>query len=273
MKKGKLAFVSYRNTIKDDTFVNYEILRKFLPKLKARWPEYEFITVEPESLPRGTLFSPYDIADFIHTTFNEYIDRCDKFIIFNKDFFDEEDNFTSFWTEAEVYIWSYYSRSKWYRVGRNKDAFYTILTPTDSEFREFNVSEIPLIDLTDGQRLQLRQCALDFDKQPLRPDYSWPYLKSAKNLIVICNQCNHKHMVDKGIVKQDCTYLSRCSNCHNEFLFSKYRDYIVCSQPEAPTRNNVTSVFEMLELLFDKKPRYPLIELNEVNEDKLSILC
>ena len=264
MKKKKLAFVSYRNTIKDDSFENYEILCKSLPWLKAKWPGYDFKTVEPESLPKGTLFSPYDIADFIHTTFNEYIDKCDKFIIFNKDFFDENGNYTSFWTEAEVCIWSYYSRSKWYRIGRNKDAFYTVLTPNDSGF---NVSEIPLIELTDGQRRQLRQCALDFDKQPLRPDYSLPYLKTAKNLIVTCNRCASRYMIDRGMVKKHNTYLSRCSDCGNEFHISKDADYVVCKQLTASRQKEAVSIFEMLKLLFEKDPTYPLLALNRVSEN------
>lgn len=270
MKKKKFAFISYRNTIKDDIAVNFNKISEYHWWLEKKWPEYIFKIIPPELLPHGTLFSPYDIADFIHTTFYEYLDRCDKFIIFNVDYYKENSIYTSIWTEAEVCMWSYYSRSKWYRVGRNKDDFYTILTPCDNIFQ---VSKDPLIKLTKRQRLQLGQCALDFDKQPLRPDYAWPYLKTAKNLIVICNRCGSRYMLDKGIVKQDCTYLSRCSKCNNEFHFSKDRNYVVCSQPDAPNRNNVTSIFEMLELLFDKEPRYPLLELNEVNEDELSILC
>ncbi len=69
MKKQKF-FVSYRNTMTDGTYKNFDLLLQLVSELKSKNPLYEFSFLPPERIPRGTLFSPYDMAAFygIHSS-------------------------------------------------------------------------------------------------------------------------------------------------------------------------------------------------------------
>ncbi|MDE7298679.1 MAG: hypothetical protein K2N94_07595 [Lachnospiraceae bacterium] len=258
MKKVKV-FISYRNTIVDNTYKNYNLLQNLVSSLQEQNPSCEFLLLPPEVIPKGTLFSPYDIAEFIHKTFL-LIDDCDKFIILDKDYFQENGNLTSIWTEAEFCIWSYYDRNMRFSRFKTKDPFYTIATPSETGFL---FSQNPLYNLSKQQRGLLRICALDFDYSAPGAPYYRPYMKTMKNLIAVCGGCQRLYTVEAKELRKLHTAEAGCS-CGNKLHFTiekKEKEYYVCSQTMQSTEPKRINIFEALRLLFEKKPVYEILEL------------
>lgn len=255
MKKTKV-FISYRNIKRNGTYENYQLLLKLKSALETQNYKCQFIP--PEKIPGGTIFSPYDIADFLQLTFT-LMDDCDKFIILDQDYFYENGELTSIWTEAEYCIWSYYSRRKEFlNRYKTKDCFYTHAKPSNNEFLFY---QSPLYDLSKAQRTLLRICSLDFDHTSL-VNYSSPYRRTSKYLMTICTNCQKIYTVEAKKLKKMREASAVCS-CGNVFQFGIDKGYYVCSQTASSALPKGISIFDALELLFEKRPVHELLELAE----------
>lgn len=253
MSKG--VFISYRNTIADGKYRNSQLLSQLSTCIQHDAPKYKQILLPPEVIPQGTLFSPYSLGDFIHQTFL-LIDECDKFYILDKDYFTEDGNLTSIWTEAEFCIWSYYDRSRFLNKHRNKDPYYIMAHPIEGSF---NYTHLPLIKLTSFQKTMLRRCALDFDTHGRIP-MDLPYLKTAKRLILICNNCERKYLVNKKSVpnKGEGSYVCSCGNI---FHLCVKKKYVVCQQEIASPTGKGINIFQAISLLFGQDQEFIKIDV------------
>lgn len=244
------VFISYRNTILNGKYVNYNLVSELAEEIQGQHLNYHCITVGAETLPRGTLFSPYDIAEFIYKTFL-LIDDCDKFCILDKDYFYENGEMTSIWTEAECCIWSYYERKGFLNKHKNKDRYYIIASLADGGF-QFRHAE--LLQLTDYQNFLLRRCALDFDRTS-RVDYSVPYLKRGKKLIVVCDHCKECYLVEKQAIPKMEQQTYRCA-CGNIMDFQVEKKHFVCRQSMHSDEEKKINIFDAIALLYEKESKY-----------------
>lgn len=260
MKKVR-GFVSYRNVITENRYENYYLLRNLVSALEKENPSYEFLFLPPEMIPKGTLFSPYDIAEFILETFR-LIDTCDKFIILDKDYFRENGELTSIWTEAEYCIWSYYNRKGFFNKHKAKDAYFTIATPSEAGFA---LSQIPLYKLTKWQANLLRVCALDFDNSaPHTGQYSLPYMKTLKHLIVMCANCQKVYTVDTKQLRKLHDAEAVCT-CGNALKFTIEKKHYICEQTLQSAEPKRINIFDALAQLFEDKPVYEYLQLNYIS--------
>lgn len=262
--KRKKIFISYRNIKINDRYENYILLNKLVSVLKEENTSCEFLYLPPEMIPNGTLFSPYDIAEFIYKTFT-LIDVCDKFIILDKDYFRENGELTSIWTEAEYCIWSYYGRTGFFNKYKTKDPFYTLAKPTETEFL---FSQDPLYNLSKSQRTLLRTCALDFDHTaPHTVQYSLPYMKTLKHIMVVCSNCQKVYTVDSKKLRKLCNAQAKCV-CGNRLKFKEEymerKKYFVCLQELQSSEPKRINIFDALRLLFEKKSVYENLEIEEI---------
>jgi len=256
MKKKKV-FISYRNTIVDGMPENWNLVHQLEAELKSRDPTYEFTALPPEQLPSGTLFSPYDIAEFLCETF-DMLDPCDDFILLNKDYFDENGIPTSIWVEAEYYMWSYYGRNMFLGKHNKKHPYYTVITPSATGFE---ASQLPLYSLSKQQRALLQICSLDFNlSDPWSRRYNMPYRKAMKHLLVICGNCQRIYMADGDRLKKLKNAQSACT-CGNSFHFFTQEGRWVCSQDSQLSADKRLDISDALRLLFEKKPVYEMLEL------------
>lgn len=261
---AKGVFISYRNTLDNEVYKNKELLFQLRTCIQHDAPKYKQIFLPPRVIPQGTLFSPYSLGDFIHQTFL-LIDDCDKFCILDRDYFTETGELTSIWTEAEFFIWSYYDRSMFLSKHKNKDSYYTIAHPIEGGF---NYTHLPLIKLTNFQRTMLRRCALDFDSQGRLP-MDLPYLKTAKRLMLICNNCDRKYLVNKKSVprKGEGSYVCSCGNVFHLCVKEEVEEeYVVCRQEIAPPLEKGISIFQAISLLFGADQDF--IKIDVVNSQE-----
>lgn len=259
--KKTYAFLSYRNIIRDGEYVNFEILRKFVAAVKRQNPEYVFLTIEPEAIPRGTLFSSYDVAEFLNNTMN-LIDKCTKFYILDNDYFNSEDNFSSIWTEAEAFVWSRYDRDMFLSAHKNKEKCFNII---HHENDEFHISTKKLLKLSEYQTRLLQVASLDFDKTryPGIPDYSWPYLKNSKIYFIVCDDCKSVYVTEKIENKKHINFQKTffCLKCNNKLDLEFKDGYLICNQENHSGKINNLSIFDALELLFGNQNKYMVIKL------------
>lgn len=260
MKKTHV-FLSYRNIIQDGKYVNFEILKILASKLKEQNPGYIFETILPEAIPRGTLFSSYDVADFLNKTMT-LMDQCHEFIILENDYFNSEGYFSSMWTEAEAYIWSRYDRDMFLSTHKNKEKFFNIV---HYENGEFIISKMDLLKLSPYQNKLLQIAALDFDMSPRpgMPNYSSPYLKNSNFYFVVCDNCKSVFITEKIKNNKNFEKMFSCANCNNRLQLEFKDGYLVCNQEKHTNIINTISIFDTLELLFGNKDKYPTLSFLE----------
>ena len=251
------VFISYRNTVNNGKFENYDLISDLIAEIKRMNPRCQCITVPPQAFPHGTLFSPYDIADFVYTTFI-LMDDCDKFYILDKDYFYEDGEMTSIWTEVECCIWSYYSRTGLFNRHKRKDDYYTIASNANDmfSFRRTN-----LIQLSEYQRFLLRRCVLDFDRTS-RIDSSAPYLKKRRKLIVVCDQCKKCFLLSRKEIQKEGKGMYQCA-CGNIIDFHVEKEHIICSQDKHSHKNKTINIFDAIDLLYQDNLEYPEIQLKQ----------
>lgn len=61
-----ISFLSYRNVLLHDRYVNYQLVNSLGNFLKENEQCTKYYRIPPESIPFGTLFSPYDVAKFLY---------------------------------------------------------------------------------------------------------------------------------------------------------------------------------------------------------------
>ena len=259
MKKTHV-FLSYRNIMRDGQYVNYEILKKLISQLSEKNPGYIFDKLAPEVIPRGSLFSSYDVADFLHKTML-ILDDCNEFYILDNEYLNSEGYFSSIWTEAEAYIWGFYDRDMFLSPHKNKEKFYNFV---HYENNEFIYSKKPLLKLTPYHINLLQIASSDFDKTkyPGRPDYSSAYLKNSKIYFIVCDNCKKMYITEK-IKRKSKEYFQRtfiCPHCENRLVLNFNGKYLVCEQEKHSNMINELSIFDTLELLFGNKNKYPIMK-------------
>lgn len=259
--KKQTIFISYRNTVVDGKYVNYRLLLTLTSILKEQYPTYEFIFLPPEMIRQGTLFSPYDIAKFIWETFM-LLDSCDKFVILDKDYFNECGELTSIWTEAEYCIWCYYSRKRgMFNKDKSKDPYYTIARLSKDGFA---LSKSPLYNLSNWQRMLLKTCAIDFDGAAIHGiRATMPYMKTMRNLLVVCENCKKIYIADTKDLDKVHGAEATCI-CGNSFKFWIENKRYICGQSLRSSTQKRINVFDALGLLFEKKSGYEELELGPV---------
>lgn len=247
------VFVSYRNIVNNGRYENYELLSELIKVIEHEHPGCKCVTVHPDAFPHGTLFSPFDVADFVNTTFL-LMDDCDKFYILDKDYFEEDGTLTSIWTEVEFCIWSYYSRTGVFNKNKRKDAYYTIASFSEDGF-SFRHSN--LIQLTKFQQFLLRRCSLDFDRTS-RVNSAVPYLKKRRNLLVVCDQCKKCSWLSRKEAQKAGKGMHQCV-CGNSMYFFVEKEHIICRQEKHSHKNKTVNIFEIIDMLFQKDLDYPEI--------------
>jgi hypothetical protein len=246
--------------VKDGEYVNFEILKRLAAYLKEQNPGYIFETILPEAIPRGTLFSSYDVADFLNRTM-VLMDKCNKFFILDNDYYNSAGYFSSIWTEAEAFIWSRYDRDMFLSTHRNKEKFFNIM---HYENGEFSASRKELLKLASYQNRLLQIASLDFDKTPRpgMPNYSMPYLKNARIYFIVCDNCKSVFVTEKikNNKHEDFQKVFSCSDCENKLALEFKDGYLVCNQEKHSAAMNRMSIFDTLELLFGNENKYPVIK-------------
>ncbi len=252
---AKKVFISYRNTIIDGKYTNYQLLSRLAVCIQHDAPKYKQILLPPQVIPQGTLFSPYSLGEFIYRTFL-LIDECDKFCILDKDYFTDSGEMTSIWTEAEFCIWSYYGRTGFLNKHKNKDPYYILAHPIEGGF---NYTHSPLIELTGFQKTMLRRCALDFDTY-LHFPMDLPYLKTAKHLMLICSNCDRKYLVNKKSIppKGSGRYVCGCGNVFHLHVDGKY---CVCHQELSTSSIKKINIFQAISLLFGQDQDFLKVDI------------
>lgn len=255
---AKRVFISYRNTIANGDYINSPLLSQLGECIRHDAPKYKQTLIPPQgAVPQGNLFSPYSLGEFIYQTFL-MIDECNKFCILDRDYFTESGELTSIWTEAEYCIWSYYDRSWLLNKHKNKDPYYIVAHPIEGGF---NYTHLPLIKLTDFQRTMLRRCALDFDRYSLVP-MELPYLKTAKQLMMVCNNCDRKYLVNKkSVPKKDAGHY--ICECGNVFHLRTDGKYCVCHQEMASPAKKRINIFQAISLLFGQNQEFMKIDISQ----------
>lgn len=242
-------FLSYRN-IRDESndYPNYELALRVVDLLEETKDCNTCITIKPEAVPYGTLFSPYDIVRFLNVTFI-YLDSKDHFVILNKDYF-EDDKFTSVWTQAECLIWSYYGRDMFLGQHNNKDKFFTLATPDIEDETTLSLSEKPLLELDEYTRYVIS--AASFHNTPNRRMYS----KLAYLYFFTCEECEESSLISEETIKEYIENNKKCScpNCNSRFTLSQEGEYFV-AQPSDRT----TDIISILDLLFAKNTTLSII--------------
>ena len=251
--KERRIFISYRNTIVDGKSVNYKLLSPLTSVLKEQYPTYEFVFLPPEMIRHGTLFSPYDIAKFIWETFI-LIDSCDKFVILDKDYFNECGELTSIWTEAEYCIWCYYSRKKgMFNRDQSKDSYYTIAKVSEDGFI---LSKSPLYSLSNWQRMLLKTCAIDFDGAAIHGIRATrSYMRTMRNLLVVCENCKKIYTADAKKLDILRGAEANCV-CGNSLKFWMENKRWICDQSLRSSIPKRINVFDALGQLYEKEPGY-----------------
>jgi hypothetical protein len=248
-------FLSYRNIPSQGKYPNYELAGKLVNYLVQNIKCDGCTTIPPEAIPPGTLFTPYDVARFLHLTFL-YLDGVDHFIILDKDYFSNGQT-TSIWTHAEYLMWSYYDRDMFLGSHRRKDKFYTVATPDPRDSSIFHLSQQPLLALDEFTRYLLRRASTDFNS----PGSHTPYSKFAHQYLFLCNSCGTGNLIAKKtiqkIIKENGT--ARCCECHTSFTLSKSGEYFVAGQTQPRTGNVQSDITFILELMVENKSPFPVI--------------
>ena len=259
--KKKYAFLSYRNLLTKGEYLNFKILRMFVTVVKEQNPEYVFLTIEPESIPRGTLFSSYDVTEFLNKTMS-LMDKCTEFYILDNDYFSSEDKFTSIWTEAEAYIWSRYDRKMFLSTHKNKENFFNIIHYENSNF---TITNKKLLNLQAFQSRLLQIASLNFDrtKYPGVPDYSLPYLKKSNIYFIVCDNCKAVYITEKIKNRKQLNSQNTfvCPICNNRFELEFKDGYLTCNQEKHSHHMYNLSIFDILAYLVDDNAKYPVIKL------------
>jgi hypothetical protein len=214
------------------------------------------IFIAPGSIPLETIFTPYDVAKFLYTTFI-FLDESDRFIILSSDYF-SGDQFTSVWTEAEALMWSYYDRDMFLSAHHRKEKFYTIATP-DSDNSRFNLSRKNLLNLDEATNALLVRAAMDFAPRihQMPPSYSeLSYL-----YVFSCNNCGANSLITKEVIKKSIRESKiRYCQCGNSFRFYKVREYFTAQQKqERNIKQQSIKVAFVLRLLFSDRSPFPII--------------
>jgi hypothetical protein len=236
-------------------FVNIELLNELLPAFVKSHGECEFVTVPPLAVPANTIFSPYQIAEFMQTTFM-LMDNCTMFALLDKDYFDTNGDCTSIWTEAEIAIWSYYGRDMIFSKHRKKERRILAISSENGTYAEREMG-LPILNRTQMNYLNI--CSTDFAPHlPGRPDYSKEYRnKWAGYYIIICNRCKkvvRSNRQTKPISQINVEDLSigQCT-CGNKMLFSVAGEKVlrfVCDQQTSSLRPKPLNIFDILALFF-----------------------
>jgi len=248
-------FLSYRNVQNHGNYPNYELAGKLANWLIQNQKCDKLITVPPDAIPSGTLFTPYDVAGFLHLTFL-YLDDVDHLIILDKDYFLNGQP-TSIWTHAEYLMWSYYGRDMFLGSHRRKDKFYTVATPDPKDSSIFYLSQQPLLTLDEFTRYLLGRASMDFNTLGARS----PYSRFAHQYLFLCNSCGTVNLISKKtiqkIIKE--SMVGHCYECRNSFTLIQSGEYFVSGQNQPRTGKVQSDITFILELMVENKSPFHFI--------------
>lgn len=254
-KEEGYHFLSYRNIQNRDKYSNYELAGKLVDWLAQNGKCHECITIPPEAIPSGTLFTPYSVARFLHLTFL-YLDSADHFIILNKDYFLDGEP-TSIWTHAEYLMWSYYGRDWLSGRHRRKDSFYTVATPDSRDSSIFRLSQKPLLALDEFTRYILGRASML--NSPGAPIF---HAKFAHHYIFLCNSCGTSNLIEKKTIQKFIreNRAGCCCECRNLFTLQQIGEYFVAKQQQPRTGKIQSDITYVLELMVESKSSFPIVK-------------
>lgn len=250
-KKKNNAFISYRNKRNHiGEYENYNLVKKIGQELiKPSADKLYFddcFYIPPEKIPDGTIFRPYDISKFLYDTFT-ILDKVEHFLILDKDYY-TKNNYSSYWIEAENFIWSYYDK---------KEKFiYNI----NVENNCFTLEKNTINPLNSSSRALFRRISLDFNPMD-RSSIQLFYKKSTYRYVLECFGCGIVNLINQETLNKriESQVPFKC-NCGNQIKVGKFGSYFIQNQISERKFNSL-SIDDILALILtkDSDVNYPII--------------